>query len=220
MKYIKIIVLGENKKIDKDTLKFLPGSNDKIDISIANVKENDEINFIDLFHRYNHVLDKTDFVCVVPSHSIFTQSYIDIIEEYIIDKDSIYLPLVLLQTKEATGILNSSLWNSQLPEYGKLDHETALFQLDTTLYGAIIPVSYFKDESNYKKDLELYQHFYFLNKVTEEKDVVGIPKILLTIDKDMSYSNYTKEIKVEQFNKAREDWKEEKDSHTSNLKIV
>ena len=152
---------------------------------------------------------KIDFILLLKNGSILNSSFNEIVKEHITKKSKVvYLPLVTLITNDLKGVLNSSIWSPQVLEYGKLDHSFAMYQTDTTLYGALISRELFFNKDNYKEDLEYYQHFYFLNKITDSEDieVIGIPKILSDLKYDLSFPDIDSETKVKFFKMAYKDW--------------
>ena len=161
--------------------------------------------------------DESDFIIPMIEGSTLTDMYFSAIEEKI-SPETLILPLVLLTHNETKGILNGCLWNLALTSTpGELDFELSKKQIDLTLYGALIPNNWFYDKENYKDDLKIYQHFYFLNMLTrhekkigelkvtlEPKNVIGVPKILVLLDADLTYSDYSNEDKIKYFNMAKE----------------
>ncbi|MEO6304890.1 MAG: hypothetical protein ABIP51_17145 [Bacteroidia bacterium] len=146
-----------------------------------------------------------DTVVLIPDGSIVNENFVSIASVYTEDSEAIYLPLVVLDSEKIKGVLNTCLWNSNLTgQVGELDHELAIKQIDLTLYGALIPIKYLVEE-NFNSELKYYNDFYFLNKVTSEDILVlGIPKILITTNLDLTYSNVSNEERIKYFNMAKE----------------
>jgi len=153
--------------------------------------------------------DKFDFIVIVPNHSYLQENYKEIAQEYVDyqSKNNVYLPFNLLISEDNTkGLLNTSMWTNYALSIGELDHELALGQTDTVLFGALIPFHMFFDEEHYNKDLKYYQHYHFINSITskEEYRVFGIPKLLLNLDYDLAYNHINKDEKIINYKLARE----------------
>lgn len=158
---------------------------------------------VDKFENFEKVKDY-DYVVITAPGSELHADYEALAKTYL-QEDAIMLPLVVLKTAKTTGVLNTCLWNTNLPtQYGELDHELALKQIDLTLYGALIPTKYLREEY-FNKDIKYYQHFHFLNKATKDGvPVIGVPKTLLTTDVDLFHEEASTEEKTKYFNMAKE----------------
>jgi hypothetical protein len=148
-------------------------------------------------------------IVLLPNEAIVYDSYSLIAKEYLEDNKTIYLPLATLVDEEGNfkGIINSSAWWPRLTENpGDLDEKSALNQVDTTLYGGLIPLEIAK-KHKFKKGLEIYYHFEFINKVISKSvKVKGIPKLLTKITYDYSLKNISREKKIEMFEAARKEY--------------
>ena len=212
---ILFVVTDDTKKKQKETMDML--SNLLPDIK----KTGDKITHLnvenDLYYTSIPKVQGTfDYVMLLKGTVKLANNFRTIIEEHMIAprtledgkvEKQIYLPLVVLTNEKMRGVLNSTLWNSNLaPEVGILEHDLAIKQLDTTLYGALVPYDVIFNESYYKPELKYYQHFHILNKFTkDEKNVVfGIPKTLLFTDVDLSFSTASNDEKIAQFKLAKE----------------
>ena len=206
MNILAVVETNPGEVINPDTEKSLKENN--IIWSLC-FKENEN----NLYYKSKglEILPAQDihFILLLKNGSVLNSCFNEIIAEHITKESKIvYLPLVTLITNDLKGVLNSSIWSPQVLEYGKLDHSFAMYQTDTTLYGSLISTELFFDANNYKEDLEYYQHFYFLNKITdnEEVEVVGIPKILSDLKFDLSFPEVDQETKVKFFKMAYKDW--------------
>lgn len=199
MSILFLVVDKKEKKISDKTSESLTKITSKEDY--VTFKTNDDF---DLYSKYE-TKKKYDFVCLIPNGSEISENFKDILEDYKPTTDSVYLPLVVLTNTKVKGVLNSQLWNYNVAdEPGILSHQLAMRQADTTLFGSIIPFKMFFDEENYNKELKYYQHFYFLNKITQNEElyVYGIPKTTLFTDIDLSYSDVDNEEKIKYFKKS------------------
>lgn len=205
---ILYIVVYKNKEI----------LNSKTKESIEEVMQpGDKIIFKETNENENYSLFKTnepyDMVCVIPNEGVLNKNFRNIINDYYDnDRKIVFLPLVVLLLEKNKGILNTCLWNSNLiEEIGVLTYNLAMLQIDTTLYGSLVPYDLFFDEDNYHKDLKYYQHFYFLNKITAKENnlVFGIPKTLLYTNIDLSFSYISNEEKLQNFKMAKYELHEE-----------
>jgi len=156
-------------------------------------------------------LKKEDYshIILLPNEAIIYDSYCSITKEYLENDKTIYLPLSTLVDEKSNfkGIVNSSIWWPSLTENpGILDKRSALNQVDTTLYGGLIPLEIAK-KYKFKKGLDIYYHFEFINKVISKKVTIkGIPKLLTKVTYDYSLKNVTKEKKIEMFEAARKEY--------------
>jgi hypothetical protein len=205
MKDILFIIEGKDKKKIKQLEKRIQEISKSADISVISSTKNQ------LYYDLEEVkcLGKSPkFVCLLNEDMTLSDHILDFYNEYSINAErTIYLPLVVLKNEKVTGVLNNCLWNSNLAvEVGYLDNQLALKQIDTTLYGALIPYECFINEEYYNKDIEYYQHFYFLNKYADKEDnlIVGIPKILYNTSIDLSFEGVDNETKIKNFKLARE----------------
>ena len=198
---IQFFITGKEKRASEVTTKSLQHLVESEKIMWAYIQEKDEAY---IYPNQIKVLGgRTDFVCIIPNGSTVNSHIITIFKKYCEDKETIYLPLVVLTNEKAKGVLNSCLWNTNLAqEVGVLDDKLASKQIDTTLYGAFIPYAVLFDITNYNSELKYYQHFYFLNQVTQTKLVKGIPKTLLYTDIDLTFSHVEEQEKIEYFKMA------------------
>jgi hypothetical protein len=191
-----IEVEDANEVIDKNTSESLK----KIDPSYNSFSFTKE-NFLD---ESKAITDEYSHVIIIPNGSELNSNYLDIVSVYS-KEDAIMLPLTVLKVGTVTGVLNTCLWNTNLSDtIGELDFDLAQKQIDLTLYGAMIPLKHIKTE-NFNNDIKYYGHFYFLNKVTKnEVPVLGVPKTLLTTNKDLTFASVPNDEKVKYFNMAKE----------------
>lgn len=165
---------------------------------------------------YNLPVNKNyDYVCLIPNGSGLSENYRELISEYKEEDKTLYLPLTLLVHENVKGMLNSCVWKytTHEDEFGILTPELALKQIDTTLFGALIPTEAILDEENYDKELKYYQHFRFLNKLSHNKEylIIGVPKLLVTLNYDLSYKNVDEKEKIENYKKANAPWTKKAD---------
>lgn len=216
-KVLFIVVDNNGGKIDKDTKASV----------IANIKKEDNYVFVnvdndnqELYYKLKSELNKAindvnnfDYMCVIPNKSKLGNNAKTIFEEYQTDRDDnvieTYLPLVLYNKDDIKLVLNKHIWNSQIAySAGVLDITLALKQIDSTLFGAFIPVNLFFNESYYHDTVKYYQQYHLLSNLTDEDNIVlGIPKILLTITSwDFKYEGVSNEDKIVNFELAKEKW--------------
>jgi hypothetical protein len=198
MKKIFLVALNkEGDEIDKKTY-------DSIE---KNIEDFDMISHF-VTDEYENYQDAIIFgyegVIIIPNGSQLVDNFTNLLNFYY-EQDAILLPLVLLETEKTKGVLNSCLWSPELVgQIGELDHELALKQIDLTIFGTFIPTKYFTPEF-FNPSLKYYQHFYFLNKVTQKEiKVIGIPKISLITNIDLSFSSISNEEKIKYFKMAKD----------------
>lgn len=184
-----ILILTDNEKVSKETLLSI-GDNKYQIISDVN-----DIPSVDL-KDYTHVI-------LLPDGSILEKNYETFIQTYYKD-DAVLLPMVMLNSKETTGVLNSCVWNLNInQEPGVLSEELSKQQIDLTLIGALIPVSFIKPHYFYN-EIKYYKQNYFLNAITyDNKKVIGIPKIAVITNYDLLFSDAPQDEKLEDFKKAK-----------------
>ncbi len=204
MKILAIIIGNQTEKQPYQIL-------EDVKIDSLFVKIDDKLDEASMLNKVIKDIDSSyTHIVVLPEKFTLYKTYSSLVEEYYTDDKAVYLPLINLQDGDGNfkGIINSSIWWPSLTvEPGVLDSQSAYSQVDTTLYGGIIPVSIIK-KYKFKKDLNIYYHFEFLNNILSKKvKVVGIPKILTTIVFDYTLESIPKEKKIEMFEAAREDYK-------------
>lgn len=209
MKIQYIILVEKETKVNQETIDSVQKALQKEDICTVVYQEKD---YRDLYCNLEQLDSNYDFVCIIPNNAIINDNYKDIIEEYLEeDKKTVYLPLIILNSDDIKGVLNSCVWkhHQHQEDFGFLTKELALKQIDTTLYGALIPMESIKDESNYDLNLKYYQHFRFLNSIAHKEEeylIVGIPKTLVKINYDLSFKEISDKEKIENYKKANSPW--------------
>lgn len=203
-----------NKKLSKKTHNSITSNGSKDDVlEIKLVHDVDKDNLQLYYNVLKDISDSYDFICLLPNESIIKNNYIKIVKEYIHEHDGekediVYLPFVLLNTDKANGILNSTLFNANFTDlFGRATHEFVLQQTDTILFGALIPLKLLRDDKYYDNELKMYQHFHLLNAWTKNEDeikVIGIPKLIVELNHDLSFDEYSEEDKVKYYKQARE----------------
>jgi|ERR1035437_828774 hypothetical protein len=176
-------------------------------ITVALEKTDDEA--VVLNKVIKETSDEYSHIVILPTEYVLYNNYLDIIKEYYKDEKTIYCPLVELKDSEGNfkGVINSSIWwPSFTQQPGILDIEAAIKQVDTTLYGSLIPLSLLK-KYKFKKDLNIYYQFEFLNKISSTNNKIqGVPKILLSVVFDYMVESCSKEKKAEMFENARKEY--------------
>ena len=118
------------------------------------------------------------------------------------------MPLALYTSGDITVIMNKQVWNQQLAyDAGVLDIDLAKRQIDSTIFGAFIPTNLFFNPDFYKKEIKYYQQYFVLNCLADKHLVLGIQKLLVTIDGwDFKLDDVSDEDKTKYFLMARENW--------------
>lgn len=212
IKNILFIIEGTNKKKSKVLESRLKEISKEVKVEIFF-----DINKTQDYSILFPVYSDCKYVCLLNEDMKIENNFLELFAEYNIEEDhTIYLPLVILENESTKGVLNNCMWNPNLAvEVGCLDHDLALKQMDTTLYGALIPTMDFLSKEYYNKDVQFYQHFYFLNKYTssEENLVVGIPKVLFSTSIDLSFEGIETDIKVKNFKLAKQEFNNQNKLH-------
>lgn len=218
MKKILYIVFDTNGgKISEDTKSTITANLGKED-AIAFVKldnsEQSEV-YCDLKMEVNKIINNVqnfDYVCILPNGSTLNSETRNIFDEHQQDRDDdvkeVYLPLALYTTGDITVIMNKQVWNQQLAyDAGVLDIDLAKRQIDSTIFGAFIPVDLFFNSDFYDRSLKYYQQYFLLNNLADKHLVLGIQKLLVTINGwDFKLENISDEDKTKYFLAARERW--------------
>lgn len=227
MKDILFLIEGKDKKKIKKVESRVKEIILNSDMLLASKMEIISIPYTDqqLYYKNPEVRNISftpQFVCLLHEDMELSDNIYKLYSEYFnYQEEALYLPLVILENKKVKGVLNNCLWNSNLAmEVGYLDHDLSLRQMDTTLYGALIPYELFVNEEYYNTELSYYQHFHFLNKYTEKEKsmIIGIPKILYTVFIDLSFEGIETDAKVTNFKMARQ--MDVIKNNENNLKIV
>jgi len=165
----------------------------------------------------SHYIDNLDkeysHFCIIPAGSTLSENYTSIVTGYLKDREAIYLPIVSYCFEEGSaeeifkGFLNVFCWKPQHARViGELTKELALKQVDTTLYGALIPFSVLKTYKLNEK-IKYFSQFEYLNRVIKKGvKVLGIPKMLVTLNKDFELKSISKEEKLKYFEQARAEY--------------
>lgn len=221
-KRILFLVVGKKKTINEETKKSIQtilGKEDAIVYIQFEDEERTEL-YYSLLEKVNHKINTVnnfDYVCLIPNEALVSECTRQVFDYHQLDRTDesvveIYLPLALYNSDDTIVVMNKQVWNSMLAySPGILDIDLALKQIDSTIFGAFIPVSIFFDPAYYNENLKYYQQFYILNNLTDGDNlVVGIPKIALTIKNwDFKMENIENKDKLEMFNMARDKWKKE-----------
>ena len=196
-----------------DSVKLILTKDDKM-----NVVEHDEWEEVKALNEYVKTLIGFTHVCIVPNGSVISEVTNTVIKKYIKDDKTVYLPLVSYLVPvpgsepieyDLKGILNSCIWKPYLAhKVGILNQELSLRQIDTTLYGAFIPLTLLQ-KYTFKEDIKYFSFFEFLNRITYKKvNVVGIPKLGFHLKKDYELKGVDNKEKVVYFKKAQESYKD------------
>jgi len=205
---IKFLVFKQEGEVDNkkllDDISSLRNENYIFSYQVLNRPEND------LFYLVKDQVEnkeEVDYYFLLINNTMFFNNELPkILQEYFDKESEVFLPLVFLNDSSSnSGLLNASIWNVSNMNVGELDHIFCLQQTDNTLFGALIHKELLFEESNYDKSIQYFQHFYFLNKITyDKKPVSGIPKVLFSLEDDLSLPGIDNKIKVEDFKKSYE----------------
>ena len=202
---IQFLVLVKNNddfKVTFESVKEVSSDGDIITV----IKETAD----QLYYNIPELKPECDFVCIIPNGSTLEKNYKELIEDYKEEGNTVYLPLTLLVHDKVKGMLNSCVWkySTHQEDYGVLTPELALKQIDTTLYGALVPMKAIIDVENYDPELKYYQHFRILNSLAHKEDylILGVPKLLVSLNYDLSYQSEDEKEKVENYKKANRPW--------------
>ena len=196
-----------------DSVKLILTKDDKM-----NIVEHDEWEEVKALNEYVKTLIGFTHVCIVPNGSVISEVTNTVIKKYVKDDNTVYLPLVSYLVPvpgsepvdyDLKGVLNSCIWKPYLAhKVGILNQELSLRQIDTTLYGAFIPLTLLQ-KYTFKEDIKYFSFFEFLNRITYKKEnVVGIPKLGFHLKKDYELKGVDNKEKVVYFKKAQESYKD------------
>lgn len=216
-----VVVAYDNNKINEETKDSIEVNLGKEDAYVFVKSEDRETelycNMKDQINKIVNDVNNFDYVCLVNNGSVLSSSAKEIFEDYQVDREDniveTYLPLVLSTVDNFAITLNKHIWNSMIAsEAGVLDLDLAIKQVDSTIFGAFIPVSLFFDSALYNSELKFYQQYHLLNHLTDGDNLVlGIPKITLTVNNwDFKLDSLEKEEKIKYFNLARDKWTRKK----------
>jgi len=206
-----------SQNITEDSISKALHSYENITYSIGQINANSRQEEAKALNNYlkNEKID-CDYICLIPQLSVVSPDLGEFIKSYILDKPIedaeetlVFLPLVELvaegDEKISKGFLNTCPWKSYMhpEEVGILDNKLANAQVDTTLYGALIPIDVFtKIEIN--ETLKFFYHFNLINQFTaQEIRIVGIQKAFLLLVHDYELKGENEAEKREDFNNAK-----------------
>ena len=164
-----------------------------------------------LNERIRNCDEEFTHVCIIPNGSSLSEKFKTLVPLYATEEDAIYMPIVSYYynpdgEEKFRGFLNSVLWKPHVVEQvGELTLSTAVKQIDTTLYGCLIPIKLFKEQNfGFATDVKYFWQFEFLNQVCKKEiDVLGIPKVLFNMTKDFELKDIDKDEKLKYFDMAR-----------------
>lgn len=168
--------------------------------------------------------DKYTHVCIIPNNSGVADNYRKIVKGYVKDKDVVYLTIVQHvepEDKEKDegvfrGFLNTCVWKPYMyNKTGELTLELAKKQIDTTLYGALIPLSVI-GEHKLKEKIKYYSFFEYLSRLAN-KDVVikGIPKVVFHHVSDLRLKQVPQDEKIKYFKACQHEYEHDEDRDIS-----
>lgn len=147
-------------------------------------------------------------VVIVPDESTITKQYRSIVDQYVKGTENVvYLPMVQYFEKVENadpsfrGLLNTCMWKPYgfNNDYGFVNQDLAVKQIDTTLYGAIIPLEVLK-QYPFKTKIKHYAFFEYISRVINKGVIVrGIPKITAAYVADDTLRKVSQEEKVKYF---------------------
>jgi hypothetical protein len=214
MKKIKYIIIGAKKeKINKETLESLVALTGKADLQTVFIQVSDKEKEETLINEeISKIEEEIEYICIVKNGSIFKNTFAKTVEDYIINPNVVYLPLVEYhgvsgETTGFKGFLNSSLWKPYFTEnIGELDLKLSKRGVDLTIYGAIIPVNILKN-NKFKSTIPYYSYFEWFNRIINKGvTVVGIPRVVVKSMFDYELQSLSKEDKIAFFKQAQEDY--------------
>jgi hypothetical protein len=158
-------------------------------------------------------------IVIVPNKSTITQNFHSIAEQYTNQENTIYLPVVQYfelsedgKESKFRGLLNTCMWKPYgNNEYGLINEDLAVKQIDTTLYGAIIPLDTLKTYP-LKTKIKFYSFFEYISRMVHKGVVVqGIPKVTVLYTADDTLKKATQEEKVKYFTACQSEYKNDTD---------
>lgn len=158
-------------------------------------------------------------VCIVPDGSSLIEEYRNIVEQYVKDDNTVCMPIVQYyeqaenEDPKFRGLLNTCMWKPYVMnnQYGYVGQELAVKQIDTTLYGSIIPLNVLK-KYPFKTKIKYYSFFEYISRLVSKNVVVrGIPKVGVTVVSDDVLKNVPKEEKIKYFTACQTAYKNDED---------
>lgn len=164
--------------------------------------------------------NKVTHYCFIPNGSVFFPHYKKIAKHYVKDNKTVFLPCVeYLQPNEEgkedstfKAFLNTCMWKPYgLSPLGVLNEELAVKQIDTTLYGGLIPTSVYK-KYRFKEKILYYTFYEYLNRIASKNVVIkGIPKVLVRCTFDLILGDVDQQEKVKYFRACQFEYKHDAD---------
>ena len=218
MKKILYVVFDtKGEKINEETKSTVSANLGKEDaiafVGMSNTDSNEM--YCSLKVEVNKIINDVnnfDYVCLLPNGSTLNAETRAIFNEHQQDRDDdvkeVYLPLALYSSGDITVVMNKQVWNQQLAyDAGVLDIDLAKRQIDSTIFGSFVPTSLFFNTDFYNSDIKYYQQYFVLNNFADKHLVLGIQKLLVTINNwDFKLEDVSDEDKTKYFLLARENW--------------
>lgn len=158
-------------------------------------------------------------VVIVPDGSTLSENYYVNMQQYIKGEDKVYLPMIQYhEIKEGAdpqfkGLLNTCMWKPYVMsnQYGFIGEELAVKQIDTSLYGAAIPLEVIK-KYPFKTKIKYYSSFEYISRIIHKGVVVqGVPKVCLVYLADDVLASVPREEKVKHFTACQTLYKTDED---------
>lgn len=172
--------------------------------------------------------DDYTHICLIPEGSELTEGYEKIAEQFVKNDKTVYLPIVQYYdpTDEGEhkfkGLLNTCMWKPYVGgnEYGQVGEQLAVRQIDTTLYGAIIPISILR-EYHLKIKIKFYSFFEYTSRIAHHKVAIkGIPKVGVLYFASDEIKKATQEERVKYFRACQTLYKKKEDVEVTDEKKV
>jgi hypothetical protein len=216
----EIISYQEKLKKTLETIEAAKLANFGINYSIGKIIANnrqEEIKALKiyLFENTENIFNCWNYICLIPAGSLIYDNLGQLIKGYIVENEikPLYMPLIELAwyinkndiEPQPKGFLNTCLWKPYLQpeEIGYLDFKLAQRQIDTTLYGCLIPTDVLP-KVNLDDSFKFFYQFNLINQIANtDTPIIGIPKCFLFLVHDYELKDENMQEKKEEFIKAK-----------------
>jgi hypothetical protein len=229
---IKYIIISDRKEIDDLTFESISACTTPEHVITAfygmeNEPKSREESLNQIFDSMEE--KENSYVCIIPNGGTIIPHYQSLMEVYNANttQDELLLPMIQLidydESKEIDfrGILHSCVWIPYLAgNYGFLDLNLAIQQIDVTLYGALIPSKIVK-QFKLKTELKYFSFFEFYNNLSANEIVIkGVPKLIGSCFIDSDIKEASNQEKTDLFELAKEGYQDKADKATANRRMA
>lgn len=228
---IRYFIISENEEaIDTATATSIEKNRlpeEKVENNVAGVALELAINKAIETNYDQYKTDGVTHICIVPNGAVFTDAFKDVVRQAVVDDKTLYLPIVQYfefdaekKNKNFRGLLNTCMWKPYgANEYGKISEGLAIKQIDTTLYGALIPLDVIK-EYPFKTKIKYYAFFEYISRLAHKHvSIQGISKVVMQQVGSDALKSASQEDKVKFFKACQTEYLNDEDNEIADASV-